>query len=270
MRFGSIVQGVLGRARRLPAVVGRTGRRSVALGAVLLVGSSASVWATANTPTTITSMTANASSLNAGQALVITGAFTDPDVGDAHTVFVYWNDGVISQGQAEKVQLAPGQHSFVLSHTYPIPVAASIQVYVGDRQQPFHTNDNTNGEGRDSRRFPLLVSPSTSPPKPTPDLAPSFIASSIKVTKAPGQTGLVTIEGDWNDGDDTTGTVTFIPSDEQPPRGLPACTSTGHHFKCIYQYQVPKPVQPTPWIFALDVSDGRGGNAVYKGNVQIP
>ena len=79
----------------------------------------------------------------------------------------------------------------------------------------------------------------------------------------------MTIQGDWTDGDDNGGVVTFVPSDEQP-RGLPACTSTGHHFNCMDQYQVQKPVQPTTLTYALEVSDGRGGNGLFKGKVQIP
>jgi hypothetical protein len=252
------------------------------LGVVLLAASTITVWATANTPPTITTMTANTAQLSAGEALVITGSFTDPDITDAHTVFVFWHDGTAvgtpADNVAEKVQLAPGQNSFQLSHTYPIPVAQqNITMTVGDRQQPFHIldkggidhNDNQTGGGRDRRHFPLVVGPARTGETP-PDQQPSFVESSIKLTKTPGKTGLVSIQGDWTDGDDNAGIVTLVPSDNQAPKGLPACTSTGHHFKCLYQFPVPTPVKPTPWLYALEVSDGRGGNDVFKAQVQIP
>jgi hypothetical protein len=279
MTLRSFVQGALGEARYLPGIVGRRGRRSALLGALLLAASTATVLATANTTPTITSMTANTSQLNAGEALIITGTFADPDVTDAHTIFVNWHDGVAPQGQAEKVQLAPGQNSFQLSHTYPIPVAQrDIVVQVGDRQTPFHiivngvdtTNDNTTGGARDSRRFPLVVGPAEAGQTKSPDQQPSFVESSIKLTKTPGKTGLVSLQGDWTDGDDNAGIVTLVPSDGQAAKGLPACTSTAHHFKCMYQFPVPTPVKPKTWVYALDVSDGRGGHDLFKGQVQIP
>jgi hypothetical protein len=274
MRFGASIQGALKRACRLPATVQRSGRRSVALGAVLLVASTATVLATANTPVTITALTANTSQLNAGEALILTGTFADPDPGDAHTVFVYWHDDVMPVGQAEKIQLAPGQHAFQLSHVYPVPVSQrTVHFTIGDRQQPYalpHVNDNQTGEGRDHREIPIAVGPANPTQTKQPDQQPRFVESSIKLTKTPGKTGLVSIQGTWNDGDDNAGIVTLVPSDEQLPKGLPACSSAGHQFKCLYQFPVTSPATPKTWVYALEVTDGHGGNGTYKGTVQIP
>jgi hypothetical protein len=278
LTFETIVHRALAHARNVPAIVCRAGTRSAALGAILLAASSVSVLATANTPPTFTSITANTAKINAGEALIITGTFADPDITDAHTIFVYWHDGVMREGEAEKVQLAPGQHSFQMSHVYPNPIVPrDINVSVGDRQQPYHilvggidVSDNQTGSQRDTRHFPLVVGPARAGETPNPDQQPRFVQSSIKLTKMPGKTGLVTIQGDWTDGDDNAGIVTLVPSDNKPPAGLPACTSTGHHFKCMYQFPVPKPVKPTDWLYALEVSDGRGGNDEFKGTVQIP
>src|SRR5688500_2802620 len=85
-REGTAVRGistsrerVLGHARRLLAGAFQSGRRSAVLGTILLIGSTVSVVATANTPPVITSLTVTPSVLNEGQAVTLTGAFTDPD-----------------------------------------------------------------------------------------------------------------------------------------------------------------------------------------------
>jgi hypothetical protein len=273
MTFGDSLRSALKQARSLSDHARRTGGRSAMLGAVLLAASTATVLATANTPAKVTVMTANAAKLNAGEALIITGTFEDPDAGDATTLFVYWNDDGSNHQKAEKVQLAAGQRSFQLSHTYPVAgPQRDVVVFVGDRELPFYpfpSNDNTSN-ARDNRRFPLVVNPADPNQTPHPDQQPRFVESRIKVTKMPGKPGLINIQGDWTDADDNAGMVTLVPSDGQPPKVLPACTSTGHHFKCLYQFPVPNPPTPKSWIYALEVMDGRGGHGVFMGNVQIP
>jgi hypothetical protein len=264
---------MLKHARSLSEHVRRKGGRSLVLGAALLAVSTATALATTNTHVKVTTMTANTAKLSAGDALIITGTFEDPDAGDATTLFVYWHEEEGRVQKAEKVQLAPGQRSFQLSHTYPVAgPQRDVSVCVADRQLPFyplHSNDNQS-DACDFRRFPLIVNPADPNRPPHPDQQPRFVESTIKVTKTPGKTGLISIQGDWTDADDNAGIVTLVPSDGQPAKGLPACTSTGHHFKCLYQFPVPNPPTPKNWIYALEVMDGRGGHGVFMGNVQIP
>jgi hypothetical protein len=237
------------------------------LGAVVLAASTVSVVATTNSPPQFTSFQSSAGKILAGQSVTVSGTFTDPDATDAHTVMIYWKDGVVSPGQAEKIQLAPGQGSFQVSHTYPIAIPETlVHVRLMDRQLPVHTNDNTTGSASDSRNFFIQVDPSGTPT----NVAPSFVESSIKVTKAPGQTGFVTIQGDWVDPNDDVGTVSFNAGDGLPPPNLPPCTSSGRHFKCMYTYRVPKPVTSKEYVFQLDVNDGHGGTDTYRSTIRIP
>lgn len=146
--FDITVQYVLDRARRLPAGSWRTGRRSALMGALLLAVSTATVWASGNTAPRITSITGSASVTNPGKTLTVNGSFTDPDVGDSHTVFIYWSGGAVYV--KDKVQLPIGQTTFQVKHTYTEPLPpTNIKIVVTDHQRPFGSNDNSDGAGWD-------------------------------------------------------------------------------------------------------------------------
>jgi PKD repeat protein len=90
------------------------------------VGSDTAVVALANAVPVLTALTA-APRIVEGELLTLTGAFTDPDLGDAHTVVVEWGEGV-----AETVALAAGARAFTLTHRYldDDPTGTSSDAYV--------------------------------------------------------------------------------------------------------------------------------------------
>src|SRR5215213_2233302 len=69
---------LIGAKRALASPAG-AGRRSLALGTALVLGSTLTVLATANTPPTITNASLSQSVINEGGSVTLTGAFTDPD-----------------------------------------------------------------------------------------------------------------------------------------------------------------------------------------------
>jgi hypothetical protein len=261
MMFETIVQRAREGWRRLPPVVRRRGRRSAALGAVLLAASTASVLATANTPPQIVTLVQSAPAISAGEAVIVAGTFTDPDATDAHTIVFYWDDGVSYPQRVEKLQLPPGQLAFQLSHVYPTPVRqANISVTVVDRLRPGDPNDNHAGEGRDNKQLALEVK--------TANVAPTFVDSSIVVDVRPFRTGFVTIHGDWKDPDSESGTVTLMPGDGHQSGSNTYCTSDGHHFQCLYRYRVVGP--PKEYTLRLIVKDDHGAVGTFESTVKVP
>jgi hypothetical protein len=238
------------------------------LGAVLLVVSTATVLAaTANTPPQFANLTASASVVDVGQPVTVTGSFTDPDVADPHTIVVQWDEQRGIPGRVEKKQLEPGQTSFDLSHTYSAPLAPThISVTVEDHPPASTPHDNNHGGNtRDNRRLPIEVrAPAPAPPA---NVAPRFVTSSIFASKARQRFGIVTVRGDWVDPDPDDGEVTFVSSGGRPPRDVPACTTAGRHFECIYQYRVP--AGGKTYDFELHLADGHGGTDTYKSTVQM-
>jgi hypothetical protein len=264
--FSTSPRRALARAHGLSTSIGQKGRRAVALGAVLLAVSTATVWATANTPPHITSLTASAALINEGQSITVNGTFADPDATDLHTIFIYWGDG--NPGQAEKIQLPAGQLAFQVSHTYQDNLApTTIKVGVGDRQRPPETSDNTDGEGRDTGFLPIEVK----------NVAPHF-APGITVTKVPRAPGKVLVDGSFTDpgadgwkvlanfGDGLPNHQLFPPL----PDGVSRCTVSGHQFHCEHQYNVPQFSPPKTYPIKLGVEDDDGGTGTFQTSVQIP
>jgi hypothetical protein len=256
--FATMVRRALDRARglRLP----RSGRRSLALGTLLLTASTVTVLATANTPPEFTSLTVTPSVLNEGQTVTLSGTFTDSDTSDAHTVYIFWNDAPIEASRT-KVQLPAGQTSFQATHTY-MDNATSIRVKVADRQLPLGSNDNTEGYGRDRTGVPIQVK----------NVAPSL--ANITVTKQPTRdlrTVLAVVEGDIIDpGTRDTHQVSALFGDERPiptPTRTP-CTVTGRRFRCEHTYA--RGSSDRTFTISLRVGDDDGGLGNATTSVLIP
>jgi hypothetical protein len=251
------------RALRLPSVVRRRARRSAGLGAVLLAASAVTAWAAANTPPTITSVSASPAVVNEGQTVTVSGTFTDPDAGDAHTVRVYWGDG----SAPDKVQLPPGQFSFQVNHTFRDEVPGTTMfLVVADHQLPLGSNDNADGQGEVGVQVPLVIK----------NVAPKF-APGIQVTKVGKVPGKVAIDGDFTDpgADRFKVLANFgdgLPNHQFPPlpNGVSECAVTGHHFHCEHQYAVQQPGLPKTFQIRLGVQDGDGGQDTFNTSVQIP
>ena len=263
MSFMTTIRPTLDQVLHLPITLGRMGRWPLALGALLLAASTASVLATQNTPPTITSATVNPTVLNEGQTATLTVTFTDPDPGDFHTVRVKWHDnwGVIPS--AEVIQLPAGQRSFTLPHTFKDsasgPSGSQLQITVYDRQTaPGSPNDNSDGAGQDVIFVPIQVN----------NVAPSFVNSSI-TTKKKGKRQVV-VEGDVADpGSRDVLNVQAIWSDPDV-RGFTACTmiKSNRHFVCEHTYAATAPAGP--YSIVLKVTDDDGGEGSYQTSVQIP
>jgi hypothetical protein len=219
------------------------------------------VWATTNTPPTITSLTVtpNTSAINEGQTLTIAGTFADPDAADLHTVLVYWHDNPTNTTTAEKLQLAAGQTTFQLSHVFTNDVPpTNIKVAVADRQRPVGSNDNTDGEARDTRFVPIQVN----------NVAPSIVDSSVKLTKTPlDETVLVTIDGDWTDPGADTGILSLVSGDSTR---ITHCTRVNRHFHCEREYRLPEPIRSKVYAVHVKVADGDGGLDTWDSSVRIP
>jgi hypothetical protein len=250
-------------ARRVPARLMRTGRRSLLLGTVLLVASTLTVLAAANTPPHITSLTASSSFIDEGQSITLNGTFTDPDATDLHTIFIYWGDG--NPGQAEKIQLPAGQFAFQANHAYQDNLVTTlIKVGVGDRQRPPGTSDNTDGEGRDTGLLPIQVR----------NIAPTLAgvsASRSSTTFQPLTSVSIVVVGDIVDpGAADTEQVSALWGDAAPtslPTPTP-CTVTGRRFRCTHAYKL-QPAART-YTINLSVRDDDGGQGSATTSVQIP
>ena len=263
MSFMTTIRLALDRTRLRPASLGRTARWPLALGALLLAASTATVLATANTPPTITSATVTPTVLNEGQSATLTVAFTDPDPGDLHTVRVKWHDnwGVIPS--AEIIQLPAGQKSFTLPHTFKDssqgPSGTQVQVTVYDRQtSPGSPNDNSEGAGQDVIFVPIQVN----------NVAPSFVTSSITVKKKgkrqvvvegdvvdPGIRDVMQVNASWSDPNDRGWTVCSL-------------SKSNRHFLCEHTYGASVPAGP--YSIVLSVKDDDGGEATHQTSVQLP
>jgi hypothetical protein len=247
--FSTIPGRVLGHARRLVAVLLLAGRRPVALGALALLATSAmTVAATSNTPPDITTMTVSPSStIYEGQTVTLSGAFTDPDAGDYHSVRIHW--GGAPGTPAQQIQLQPGQHSFQVTHTYPDNFAAPTRIGVSiyDRQTPPGTdpNDNSEAAGKDVQSVPIQVL----------NMAPQFVESSIRMRTS--ATGLV-IEGDVIDASPVDILQVSGAVGRDPVTEPMTCTMgpSARHFRCQY------PLARTHTIY-LSVQDDEGDGETY-------
>jgi hypothetical protein len=250
--------------RRARERLARVGRVSSVLGAAVLVGSSVSVLATANTPPHITSASLSRSVINEGETVTLTGAFTDPDVGDAHDVEIDWHDHPIHTPN-QKLHLPPGQMSFSATHRYTdnnhsIPPGASLGMWVGvrDRQLRVGSNDNSEGSGWDERSLTLQVN----------NVAPSF-GHTISVTKPSLRPpGTVRVEGTIVD----PGADSFDVSatwETAEPRPGSACIVTGHgrQFVCEHTYSTSPASMHSIHLY---VTDDDGGQGMTATSVSVP
>lgn len=240
------------RALTAPAVASR---RALALGTVLVLGSTLTVLATANTPPTITNISLSHSVINEGGSVTLTGAFTDPDAADGHTALIFWNDGT-----KQKVQIPVGQATFLATHTFADDSSdPSITVEVRDKQLPTGSNDNSEGLGKDAESLPLQIK----------NVAPTF-AQNVAVAKVPATLGKVVISGDLVDpGADSLAVFanwnTAVPT---VGNGQP-CTVSQHHFKCEHTYPVPASGSKT-YSIKLTVRDDDGSWTAITRSVQLP
>jgi len=263
MNLTTTIRRAFHRSPQLSSSVTRTGRRSTALGALLLAASTATVLATTNTPPEITSATVTPSVFKEGDTVTLAVTFTDPDVADLHSVRIRWHDG----SPTEQIQLPAGQTSFEWKHTYQDDQSDSygwemVRFTVYDRQGvPGSSNDNTSGSGQDLASVPTTVS----------NVAPSFVDRGITVTKKGGSQ--VVVEGDVVDpgiADQLQMTATW--GDPSAP-GETACTLTegrgnARHFVCEHAYR--PNLQPKSYRVGLTVKDDDGGLDQYQTTVRLP
>ncbi len=82
-------------------------------------------FAAAHAPPVITSLSLSATSISENDSVNLSGSFTDPDIGDSHTVAINWGDG----SPVTTISLASGLFSFAAPHQYlnnPIGTASGI------------------------------------------------------------------------------------------------------------------------------------------------
>jgi hypothetical protein len=243
----------------LPSRIIRSSRRSVALGAVLLAASTATVLATANTPVEITNLTLSRTAIAEGETVTLTGEFTDPDLGDGHSVFILWGHESLTR----KWQLPVGQRSFQIQHTFADdkdpagPLYDEIYVTVMDHQLPFGANDNTTDKSRTGKLLPIQIT----------NVAPRFVERGITVTKKGGR---VFVEGDIVDPGTADQIKVGATWGDTPLQAPAACSlSNGdRHFICQHAYQPPLRAKTYP--IALTVKDDDGGVGTYQTSVQVP
>ncbi len=261
-RFPLSVQHTLHQSRRLRSVIGCAGQRSLVLGAALLLGSTLTVAATANTTPTLTNLTLSKATVGEGEAFTINGTIVDPDPGEVHTLYIYPGRPTF---EMVKVELPAGQLSFQVPYTYPddrgenapdgnIPTARDIKVWVSDDNPP---NDNDEEAGETYQLLTIGVN----------NVAPSF-AKGVEVKKFALQPGKVAIEGTVVDpGTDTLEVSADWGSSQQLPRLAPSpCSTTKNHFRCEHTYSA----TPRTYTVTLRVQDDDGGHTTQGVRVQIP
>jgi hypothetical protein len=259
-RSDSVLRQALLQTRRTFATPLRAGRRSVALGAVLLLGSTITVLATANTPPTITSLSVSQSAIDEGQSVTLTGTFTDPDAGDSHTARIKWPDGSI-----ERVEITAGTLTFSTSRSFPDnynTIYHNIPVEIRDHQLPHDANDNADGMGMDLDHVDFIVN----------NVAPNI--ANVKVTRGRAPlTNKVTVEGSLTDpGADTFGVkANWDASGVNAILPGQACTMTGkQQFRCEHTYPQPQLGQSKTYPIKLTARDDDGGQDVTTTSVRIP
>jgi hypothetical protein len=253
----SALRKALVKSRASAATPAGIGRRSLALGAILVLGSTLSVLATANTPPTITSLSVNSPIVNEGDTVTITGTFTDPDASDAHNVLVFWENE-----PKQKLEVPVGSTTFQLTHKVTDDSSSNhVVVEVRDRQLPPHANDNTEGVARDGDSVQLQVK----------NVAPTF-SHNLSVVKSRSQPGNVTIKGDVVDPGADTVEVFANWGQGFPQIGLgQACTMTSKRsFECEHTYPVPLIGQSKTYTVKLTVRDDDGDQSVITKAITIP
>ena len=228
-RIGPTTLRTLDGVRHLAGSFWRTGRRSVVLGGLLLAASAVTVLGTTNSPPVFTSLTLSTSVLNEGETVTLTGAFTDPNAGDGHTVLIYWNGE--ESDVKQKVQLPAGQSTFQVSHvpgdSLPSP---RLKVIIFDHELPFGSNDNTTGGMMwDSEFLPFTVK-NVAPRLPGPNtVTSSRSAAQVRVT----------IDGPIADGAGDTHQVRAAKwYGSTPAKVFTPCTASNLRFHCELTYSV--------------------------------
>ena len=258
------IRPVLDRARRLPASLGRTGRRPLALGTLLLAASAATVLATANTPPEILGASVSPQVLDEGQTAALTVSFADVDPGDSHTLRVKWHDSNGVPPITEVHHLPPQQTSIQLPHTFRDsvggPSGGKIQVTLYDRQAPPGSpNDNTEGAGQDVIFVPITVK----------NVAPSF---SGPITVTPSRVSatqvLVKLDGAIADGAADTHQVRAARwYGSTVAKVTTPCTATNLRFHCELGYSV-RELGSTQAV-TVYVQDDEGAQAATNVTVEI-
>jgi hypothetical protein len=258
MGLPTTLRRTLDRATHLPASLVRQRRWPLALGTLLLAASTAGTLAATNTPPQQHNVRLSSSSILQGETVSLTGAIQDPDVDDAHTVIIYWDNG--SSEVRQKIQLPPGQTVFQASRQYNDKMQAPhIKVVVFDRQRPVGANDNTDGVMSDTKFYPLEV-------RNTP---PKFVADSILIQK--GSRGQVTVSGDLTDLGSSDKIQVEAAWGDPRTKAPSQCSmrTDGRHFTCQHSYPSIFGVSRTYHI-GLRAIDEDGGMANYQTSVLVP
>ena len=229
--LGPTISRALGRARRLLTYPGRAGRWPLALGALLLVASTASVVGTANSAPVFTSLALSKSVLNEGESVTLTGAFNDPDPNQRHTLIVYWygGEGEELQQLKQKIQLPAGQSTFQVSHVYADNFSAQpLKVVIFDHDLPDGANDNTGGLAGDTEFLPITVK-NVAPRLPGPNTVTSSRVSATRV--------VVKIDGPIADAVRDTHQVRVAKwYGSTPAKVTTPCTAANLRFHCELTY----------------------------------
>lgn len=253
--FQATIHTLVAEHRRSIATSVRTARRSLVLGAVLALGSAITVLATTNTPPTITGVNLSTSVANEGDTVTVSATFTDPDAADTHSALIFWPDGT-----KQKVEIPAGQLSFQASHKLLDNKGSTFVLDLRDRQLPIHSNDNTEGLGKDSESRPLTVN----------NVPPTF-AHNVTVEKVRNAPGKIVIQGDLVDpGADAVSVAANWGDGVALKAEGQACAMTGRRsFKCEHTYPVP-PFGQKSYTIKLTTRDDDGGQTEVSKSVTLP
>jgi hypothetical protein len=116
------------------------------------------------------SLSASPASPQTGNTVTVSGAFTDPDVFQGHTVTITWGDG----SQPTVVNLPPGTFQFSAQHAFQ--TAAVFQVQVGVSDGASGAVGGASGTLSVTVTAPPSPPPPPSPPSSTPTPAESYVA----------------------------------------------------------------------------------------------
>jgi hypothetical protein len=242
------------------ATIARSSNRSLWLGLAVVAATSASIYATTNTPPHITSFTVDKASIDEGQSVTVTGTFTDPDAADLHSVHINWYDG-----NKQVLQLPAGQYSFSATHKYTDNRASHltwIYAAVIDKDAAPQPNDNADVNNHvDTKTVPSVVN----------NVAPTFSHNLTVEKNVRGKPGAVVIEGDLADpGTADTLKVLAKWGDNSGPvlsLGEECKIERSKHFTCSHIF----PTSPARgYTVELTAKDDDGGQTKKSVNVQIP